>query len=70
MAFSTHTDGYAPLSLVAFLARFSAKAQAILRTLQVARMISTLSSMSDGQLSQIGISRADIPQYAEKLMER
>ncbi|WP_366142120.1 DUF1127 domain-containing protein [uncultured Roseobacter sp.] len=34
----------------------------------MARMLSTLSSMSDHQLAQIGISRSDIPRYAEKLM--
>nr|WP_282120660.1 DUF1127 domain-containing protein [Ruegeria atlantica] len=31
-------------------------------------MLSTLSSMSDHQLAQIGISRSDIPEYAAKLM--
>ncbi|WP_254442448.1 DUF1127 domain-containing protein [Ruegeria arenilitoris] len=40
----------------------------VLRTLQMARMMSTLSEMSDHQLTQIGISRADIPMYAEKLL--
>ncbi|WP_370399241.1 DUF1127 domain-containing protein [Sulfitobacter sp. JB4-11] len=34
----------------------------------MARMLSTLSSMSDHQLAQIGISRSDIPKYAETLM--
>tara|TARA_R110000850_G_scaffold109051_5_gene221818 strand:- start:332 stop:628 length:297 start_codon:yes stop_codon:yes gene_type:complete len=39
-----------------------------LYTAQVARMISTLSRLSDNQLAQIGISRSDIPKYAETLM--
>ena len=55
-----------------FLARFGrkamAKARSALRTLQMARMLSTLSSMSNHQLAQIGITRSDMPKYAEKLM--
>ncbi|MBU2981495.1 DUF1127 domain-containing protein [Lentibacter algarum] len=35
---------------------------------QTARMMSVLSSMSDYQLKQIGISRSDIPNYAEVLV--
>ena len=46
------------------LARFAAKSKA----LQMARMLSTLSNMSDYQLAQIGIQRSDIPQYARTLM--
>jgi uncharacterized protein YjiS (DUF1127 family) len=34
----------------------------------MARMLSALSNMSDYQLAQIGISRSEIPEYAEKLM--
>ncbi|WP_259650477.1 MULTISPECIES: DUF1127 domain-containing protein [Roseobacter] len=35
----------------------------------MARMLSTLSSMSDHQLAQVGISRSDIPKYAATLMD-
>lgn len=45
------------------------RARSALNTLQTARMMSTLSSLSDTHLSQIGISRSDIPEYAAKLME-
>lgn len=41
----------------------------VLRALQTGRMMSTLTNMSDDQLAQIGITRADIPRYALKLME-
>lgn len=58
--------------LLAALARFGrnvmAKAKSGLRAVQMARMLSTLSSMSDRQLAQIGIQRSDIPQYAKTLM--
>lgn len=47
-----------------------AHAQSALTGLQTARMMSTLSSMDDNQLAQIGISRSDIPHYAERLMVR
>lgn len=59
-------------SFLALLVRFGrnviAKAKSGLRTLQMARMLSTLSSMSDHQLAQIGITRSDIPKYVETLM--
>ncbi len=51
-----------------FLAWIGATANAALKTLQMARILSTLSNMSDDQLAQIGISRSDIPEYAAKLM--
>ncbi|MBT8458184.1 MAG: DUF1127 domain-containing protein [Boseongicola sp.] len=72
MAFSseTGTHGRNPLiaTSIAALIRVRTKAKAVLKTLQLARMISTLSSMSDHQLAQIGITRSDIPKYAEELM--
>jgi uncharacterized protein YjiS (DUF1127 family) len=45
-----------------------AKVKSALKALQMARMLSTLSSMSDHQLAQIGIQRSEIPEYAETLM--
>lgn len=53
---------------VSVLARFGDKSRSALRLLQMARMLSTLSNMSDHQLAQIGILRSDIPKYAETLM--
>ena len=60
------------MSFFAMLVNWSGNAVAKfgsgVRALQDARMMSTLSNMSDYQLTQIGIKRSDIPQYAEKLM--
>lgn len=57
---------------LAALSRFSrnvmAKAKSGLRAAQMARMLSTLSKMSDAQLAMIGVQRSDIPQYAKTLM--
>jgi len=65
-------SGNAIAGFISFLTRFGskalAKAHAALRALQMARMLSTLSNMSDYQLAQIGISRSDIPKYASTLM--
>jgi uncharacterized protein YjiS (DUF1127 family) len=55
-------------SFVSILARIGAKAHSALKSLQMARMLSTLANMSDHQLAQIGIQRSDIPKYAETLM--
>ncbi|MFK7871462.1 MAG: DUF1127 domain-containing protein [Roseobacter sp.] len=55
---------------IASLAKFRAKVCAASKTFQIARMQSTLSSMSDHQFAQIGISRSDIPKYAETLMAK
>ncbi len=60
--------GYAITLSISFLAWIGAKANAVLKTLQMAKMLSTLSKMSDDQLAQIGISRSDIAEYAAKLM--
>ncbi|WP_236939978.1 DUF1127 domain-containing protein [Falsihalocynthiibacter arcticus] len=53
---------------VSILAPIGAKAHSVLKSLQMARMLSTLANMSDHQLAQIGIRRSDIPKYAETLM--
>lgn len=55
-------------SFVSLLAWIGAKAHSALKSLQMARMLSTLANMSDHQLAQIGIQRSDIPKYADKLM--
>lgn len=56
-------------SLSGFGTKVAASTGSTLKTLQTARMMSALSSMSDNQLSQIGIQRSDIPEYANTLME-
>lgn len=65
-------SGHAVSVLISLLARLGSnavvKANGALRTMKMARMLSTLSNMSDYQLAQIGISRSDIPKYAETLM--
>ncbi|KIN61999.1 hypothetical protein Z946_855 [Sulfitobacter noctilucicola] len=38
------------------------------RAMQQARMIGILSSMTDAQLAQVGITRAEIPQHALKML--
>lgn len=45
-----------------------AKTRSLKKSLQMARMMSVLASMSDDQLFQIGISRSEIPKYAKTLM--
>ena len=47
---------------------FATSAKSFLRVMQMARMMSSLANMTDPQLAAIGITRAQIPQYAEKLM--
>ncbi|MGB7318160.1 MAG: hypothetical protein WBC85_09365 [Planktotalea sp.] len=49
---------------------FAGSADMMLEALKHGRMMSVLSNMSDAQLSQIGITRADIPAYAKTLLER
>jgi uncharacterized protein YjiS (DUF1127 family) len=53
---------------LSMLARFGVKAKSTLKAVQMARMLSALSSMSDYQLAQIGIQRSEIPKYAKTLM--
>ena len=55
-------------SFLSILAWFGAKAKSTLKALQMGRMLSMLSNMSDHQLAQIGIQRSEIPKYAETLM--
>ncbi|AHD01116.1 hypothetical protein METH_10855 [Leisingera methylohalidivorans DSM 14336] len=45
-----------------------ATARSVVKTLETARMMSVLAAMNDQQLTQIGISRSDIPRYAEWLI--
>ena len=53
--------------LTRFRIKIGMSTRSALKPLQTARMISTLSNMNDAQLSQVGISRPEIPKYAEQL---
>lgn len=48
--------------------RTAETARSVWRALKKARMMSVLENMTDQQLSQIGISRSDIPRHAERLI--
>lgn len=68
MAFASTSD-YSTSQKSGFSAAgFFSKLNGILTTLQVARMSSVLASMPDEQLRQIGITRNEIVDYAEKLI--
>lgn len=58
----------APSRLMRFAARTRNRAGMTLKTLQKGRMMSALSELSDAQLAEIGISRPEIPRYAERLI--
>jgi uncharacterized protein YjiS (DUF1127 family) len=75
MAFNAHTFGATESSVNRFFGAFhrvwakvSAVASHALQAVQVARMTSVLSDMTDKQLAEIGISRSGIPAYAERLI--
>ncbi len=74
MAFNSHTTQHFGADAMAALAGFWSKvktgAASALHSVQMGRMISTLSYMTDGQLDQIGITRSEIPTYAERLMAK
>lgn len=55
-------------SLSASGTRLMTGLRGMVRSLQTARMMTVLANMSDHQLEQIGITRADIPVYAETLI--
>lgn len=59
----------APFSEITALVRaFGAKIASGFHTLQLARVKSILSHMSDRQLAEIGIKRSEISEYATKIM--
>ena len=59
----------APFSEIMSLVRaFGAKISSGFHAVQLARVKSILSRMSDRQLAEIGIKRSEISQYATKLM--
>ncbi|MGH1576252.1 hypothetical protein [Planktotalea sp.] len=62
-------DGF-PSKALTFAKRFKASAAKFVHNLQVARMLSTLSTMSDQELTHIGITREGIPEYAKRLMAK
>ena len=42
--------------------------RSVIKSVQIGRMISVLSNLTDTQLAEIGISRSGIPDYAAKLV--
>mgnify|MGYP000221069687 CR=1 FL=1 len=54
---------------VDFLHRVGDVFNSIAVGIQYARTLQTLRYMSDAELTQIGITRADIPAYAQKLVD-
>lgn len=63
-----HAIGRLGQLFVSFARNTRVKSKTALKALQMARMMSTLANMSDNQLAHIGISRADIPDYAKTLL--
>lgn len=63
MAYTTVTS-----QPIGILASISAAFKSFIAAAQHGRMLSVLSNMSDAELENIGITRADIPSYAETLM--
>ncbi len=63
-----HAIGALGQLFAAFARKTKVKSKAALKAVQMARMMSTLANMSDNQLAHIGISRADIPNYAKTLL--
>lgn len=55
--------------LAGFGRTIGARARSALFAVQMGQMRSVLTKMNDYQLSQIGIQRSDIPDYAKRLME-
>jgi uncharacterized protein YjiS (DUF1127 family) len=63
--------GHAPApfsEIMALVRTFGAKIASGFHTLQLARVKSILSHMSDRQLAEIGIKRSEISEYATKIM--
>lgn len=52
-----------------FVLALARGARGVMRTLAYARMAQTLHAMSDAQLAQIGVARADIPAHALALVQ-
>jgi len=55
--------------LSSFWRRMGASVSVMLKNYQVSQMKSVLMGMNDAQLSQIGIRRSEIANYAEQLVE-
>lgn len=74
MAFNSHTSEGAQFHPAAALARMASstatKVGNLFHTLQTARMAAVLTNMSDQQLKEIGITRSEIGQHAQKLMAK
>ncbi|MCZ4352208.1 DUF1127 domain-containing protein [Roseovarius aestuarii] len=56
-------------TLTGFAVSAKTTAGATLRAVQTGRMISMLSTLSDRQLAEIGITRSEIPQYSADMIK-
>jgi uncharacterized protein YjiS (DUF1127 family) len=67
-----HAIHHPVATLVGFVSAVASKTAkglgAMTRSMQHARMLSTLNTFSDRQLAEIGIKRSEIASYAETLM--
>lgn len=54
--------------IAAIGARFRNGTRSLLETMQIGRMMSVLSELSNVQLAEVGITRSEIPQYAARLI--
>ena len=63
MAYTTVTS-----QPIGFFSSIGAAFKSFIASAQHSRMLSVLSQMSDAELELIGITRADIPDYTEKLL--
>lgn len=62
----------ASASIPALYAPFAAVARALrgaMRAVMVARMTQVLYAMSDARLAEIGLTRAEIPDHARRMMD-
>lgn len=55
-------------TVMAWSAGVRNSAASFIKALQLGRMVNVLNGLSDEQLDQVGISRADIPAYAKRMV--
>ncbi|MEP5154094.1 DUF1127 domain-containing protein [Planktotalea sp.] len=63
-----HAIHHPVAALVGIFAKIGNGLSTMTKSMQHARMISALNSLTDHQLSEVGIKRSEIADYANKLM--
>ncbi|MEM9105486.1 MAG: DUF1127 domain-containing protein [Pseudomonadota bacterium] len=66
---SSNRELNATASVAGYLSAIARPLRIMLRASQYAQMVRVLKQMPDSTLSEIGISRSDIPDYAKSLFE-